>query len=62
MKNKKVTYLLGLLVLIVWGMIIYRVFDTVAGDEDDFTPVQNVKEQKNANDYSMYQPTPPAYC
>lgn len=52
MKNKKFTYLLGLLVLIVWGIIIYRIFDTVAGDEGDFTPVQNMKEQKNANDYS----------
>src|SRR5688572_18595977 len=53
MKNKKFTYLLGLLVLIVWGIIIYRIFDTVAGGEDDFTPVQNVKEQKNYTDYSV---------
>lgn len=53
MKNKKFTYLLGLLVLIVWGIVIYRIFDTVAGSEDDFTPVQNVKEEKNSNDYSV---------
>lgn len=53
MKNKKFTYLLGLLVLIVWGIVIYRIFDTVADGEDDFTPVQNVKEEKNSNDYSV---------
>lgn len=54
MKNKKFTYLLGALVLIVWGIIIYRIFDTVAaGAEDDFIPVQNAKEQKVFNDYSV---------
>ncbi|MGY3214545.1 hypothetical protein [Mucilaginibacter sp. HD30] len=53
MKNKKFTYLLGLLVLFVWGIIIYRIFDTVAGGEGDFTPVQHVGEQKNSNDYSV---------
>ena len=54
MKNKKLTYFLGFLVLIVWGIIIYRIFDTVVtGTEDDFIPVQNVMEQKDFNDYSL---------
>lgn len=54
MKNKKVTYLLGLLVLIVWGIIIYRIFNTIAGgDEDDFIPVQSLKEKQDLKDFSV---------
>jgi len=38
MKNKKLTYLLGLVVAVVWGLIIYRVI-VASGGSDDNLPV-----------------------
>lgn len=39
MKNKKVTYIMIVLALVVWGMILYRVFSAVSGNDDNaFTP------------------------
>ena len=57
MKNKKLTYFLGLVVLIVWGMIIYRVFNAVSGG-DDSEPVTAVKGVKEAyNDFTIPKDT-----
>lgn len=57
MKNKKLTYLLGLVVLVVWGMIIYRVFNAVSGN-DDSLPAAPLKIAKEAyNDFSLPKDT-----
>jgi hypothetical protein len=56
-KNKKMTYLLGFVVLVVWGMIIYRVFNAM-GDNDDGLPVASLKATKEAyNDFSIPKDT-----
>lgn len=57
MKNKNVTYLLIAVVLGVWGLILYRVFDAV-GKSDDIPPVvirPLVKEE--FNDFSLPKDT-----
>ena len=57
MKNKKLTYFLGLIVLTVWGMILYRVFDAYGGNDDD-GPLTLVKPVKEAfNDYTIPKDT-----
>ncbi|MBW4890129.1 hypothetical protein KXQ82_10400 [Mucilaginibacter sp. HMF5004] len=57
MKNKKVTYFLGLLVVAVWGMIIYRVFQAVsAEDNHDFQP-RLVEKKEEYNDYEVPKDT-----
>jgi hypothetical protein len=51
------TYLLGLVVLVVWGMIIYRIFSAVGGNDDN-VPVTPVKLAKEAyNDFSIPKDT-----
>lgn len=51
------TYVLGLVVLIVWGMIIYRIFDAVSSSDDSpMTPT--ITHQKEAyNDYAIPKDT-----
>jgi hypothetical protein len=39
MKNKKLTYFLVVIVLGLWGLILYRVFDAVAANDDNQLPV-----------------------
>lgn len=58
MKNKKLTYLLGLAVLGVWGMIIYRLFNAVGGDDNQFYPT-TIKRLPMAafNDYTIPKDT-----
>lgn len=48
------TYLLGVLVILVWGMIIYRVFKSVGAGDEDAQPatVASVK-QEPFNDFSF---------
>jgi hypothetical protein len=58
MKNKKLTYVLGLAVLAVWGIIIYRVFNAAGAGDDESTPItfkQNPKEPYN--DYTLPKDT-----
>ena len=58
MKNKKMVYSLGLLVCIVWGMILYRVFTAINHDEDsgfNNSTITTVKERYN--DYSFTKDT-----
>ena len=57
MKNKKVTYLLGLLVAIVWGIIIYRIFDAAAGHDDTVVPVQSSSKKEAYNDFAIPKDT-----
>jgi hypothetical protein len=54
MKNKKLTYFLGFLVALVWGFIIYRVFDASAGSDDDAMPaVSNMLQKEPYNDFAI---------
>jgi len=57
MKNKKLTYFLIFIVLVVWGMIIYRIFDAAGGD-DDATAIASVKSVKEVyNDFTIPRDT-----
>ena len=57
MKNKKLTYFLIAIVLGVWGLILYRIFDAVSDNDDTAAPVA-VKQVKEAfNDYSLPKDT-----
>jgi hypothetical protein len=58
MKNKKLTYFLGFLVLIVWGVIIYRIFNS-AGNGNDETFIQPTKKTSKEpyNDYTIPKDT-----
>jgi hypothetical protein len=49
MKNKKFTYVLGLAVLVIWGLIIYRVFSATADSDDNIT-VSNISQKKETYD------------
>jgi hypothetical protein len=56
-KNKKLTYFLGLVVVVVWGMIIYRIFNAVGGNDDDNSPMM-IKPVKEAfNDFGIPRDT-----
>lgn len=58
MKNKKFTYLLGLAVAILWGLILYRVVNWTSGGDDDPLPVVPAKRPKEAyNDYAVPKDT-----
>lgn len=61
MKNKKFTYFLGFLVLVVWGVILYRVFDSLTGDEDDagYKFTTNKTNKEAYNDYEIVPDTTP---
>jgi hypothetical protein len=58
MKNKAAVYLLGLLVLVVWGMIIYRVVGASSGDDGAGTssPVPHYSKAP-MNDYALKKDT-----
>ena len=52
------TYLLGLAVLIVWGLIIYRIFNAADGSDDDANkPVLKERPKETYNDYAMVKDT-----
>jgi hypothetical protein len=58
MKNKKLTYVLGLAVLVVWGMIIYRVFNAATDNNDDVTTVSSTPQKKEPyNDETIIKDT-----
>jgi hypothetical protein len=57
MKNKKVTYLLGAVVLIVWGLIIYRVFDAASGGDDPVASAPTAIKKEVYNDFAMPKDT-----
>lgn len=52
MKNKKAVYVLGSLVLVVWGLILQKIFNSMG--DDDTLPVGILKHHQKVpfNDYS----------
>ncbi|BDS14296.1 hypothetical protein [Aureispira anguillae] len=36
--NKYAPYILGVMVLVVWGLVFYKIYQAVYGTEDDFVP------------------------
>lgn len=56
MKNKKVTYLLILVVLIVWGLIIYRIFQSV-GDNESVEIITAPAKKEVYNDFEIRRDT-----
>lgn len=57
MKNKAVTYLLGVVVVVLWGVILYRVFAAVGGDGDETPAVNKVKNKEVYNDFAIPEDT-----
>ncbi|MCC8427248.1 hypothetical protein [Mucilaginibacter sp. UR6-11] len=57
MKNKKFTYLLGFLVLIVWGIIIYRIIDSATGSETGTSVIESKITKEPFNDYTISKDT-----
>ncbi|SDQ01677.1 hypothetical protein SAMN05428975_5928 [Mucilaginibacter sp. OK268] len=56
MKNKKIVYLLILLVVIVWGMVIYRIYAAVSDNSEPvIAPVTKIKEPYD--DYGIAKDT-----
>ena len=57
MKNKQLTYFLGLVVVVVWGVIIYRIVSTAAGN-DDPAPIASPSIKKEPyNDFAVQKDT-----
>jgi hypothetical protein len=56
-KNKKLTYLLGLVVLVVWGMIIYRIVDEAGGSDDDQPEAPPKAAKELYNDFATPKDT-----
>lgn len=49
---------MGFVVLVVWGIIIYRVFLAAAGSDDDAVPaVSNVAQKEAYNDFAIAKDT-----
>lgn len=57
MKNKAVTYLLGAVVVVLWGLILYRVFAAVGGDDDEAPIVSTIKTKEAYNDFAIPKDT-----
>jgi hypothetical protein len=57
MKNKKLTYVLGLAVLVVWGLIIYRVVAAAGGDDGDVPVAAAPVKKEPYNDYAVPKDT-----
>ncbi|MES2275320.1 MAG: hypothetical protein V4592_04810 [Bacteroidota bacterium] len=56
MKNKNMTYVLGLLVTVVWGLIIYRIYASVNNHDDQVTII-NKPVKEHYNDYALKKDT-----
>ncbi len=56
MKNKTTLYILGLAVALIWGLVIYRVFAAVKGD-DDYQPVSPKAAKETFDDFSPLKDT-----
>ena len=59
MKNKPLTYVLLLVVVVVWGMIIYRVFVAVSANDgaDLPQPIAAADKKEAPNDYAPVKDT-----
>jgi hypothetical protein len=58
MKSKKFTYVLAVAAVILWGLILYRVFSPAAGDDDEALPsmVRQIHKEPY-NDYAILKDT-----
>jgi hypothetical protein len=56
MKNKKLTYLLIFFVLIVWGIIVYRIVGAINQD-DDLPVTEHIQIKESYNDFSVRKDT-----
>jgi hypothetical protein len=52
MRNKKLTYLLGIVVIIIWGLIIFRIFISTKNDAD-LPIIQKTVAREPFNDYTI---------
>jgi len=57
MKNKNVTYVLGLVVVIVWGVIIYRIVAAASESDDDIPVVASSVQKEAYNDFAVQKDT-----
>jgi hypothetical protein len=57
MKNKKLTYFLGFAVLVVWGLIIYRIIGTVDNGDDTAATAPVLTKKEPFNDYAVPKDT-----
>jgi hypothetical protein len=57
MKNKKLTYILIPLVLVVWGLILYRIFEAAGTGDNTAAPVLVKTEKEAYNDFSIPKDT-----
>ncbi|WP_426672085.1 hypothetical protein ACPPVU_12720 [Mucilaginibacter sp. McL0603] len=57
MKDKKLTYFLIAIVLSVWGMILYRVFNAVDSSSDTTEPIVYKQQKEAFNDFSIREDT-----
>jgi hypothetical protein len=58
MKNKKFTYVLGVVVMVLWGMIIYRIFNAAgSGDDNPIQLASNQRPKEPYNDYALPKDT-----
>ncbi|MFI5139272.1 MAG: hypothetical protein ACHQIM_15720 [Sphingobacteriales bacterium] len=57
MKNKKLTYFLGFVVVMVWGVIIYRIIDASSGGDDPVSVVSNAPQKEAYNDFAVAKDT-----
>ncbi|HEY2583460.1 MAG TPA: hypothetical protein VGI43_16730 [Mucilaginibacter sp.] len=58
MKNKRMTYVLGFVVIVVWGLIIQRLFAAAGGGDDDSTPTaSNLPKKEPYNDFAITKDT-----
>ena len=52
MKNKKLIYLLLPVVIAIWGIIFYRIFNTTGGDENNVVKEINAGTDKGQSSYT----------
>ena len=57
MKNKKLIYFLGFVVVMVWGIIIYRIIDASSGSDDPVPVASNTPEKEAYNDFAVAKDT-----
>lgn len=57
MKNKKSVYGLGLAVLVIWGLILQKIFQSMADDQPKLAVAQRVEAKEAFNDYSFTDST-----
>lgn len=57
MKNKKFTYFLGVVVAAIWGLIIYKVFKAISGDDTPVVFNEPVRPKGPLTDYAIPKDT-----